>query len=59
MGLAPDNTLVVRDLDAAPPNTISDQRWIQRDYIEEWKVLDGGVVWSVWKPFSTLNPDLY
>ena len=53
MGLAPDSTLVLRDLDQAAPNDISDQRWIARDHVDAYEVRHGGVVWSVWKPFGT------
>jgi hypothetical protein len=52
MGLAPDNSLVLRDMDGAAPNASTAQRWIQRDHVETYKVLNGGVVYSVWKPFS-------
>ena len=51
MGMAPDNTLVLRDLDSAPPNSISDHRWIMRDHVEAYEVRDGGVIYSVWKPY--------
>ena len=52
MGLAPDNSLVLRDMDQAAPNDISDQRWITRDHVDAYEVRKGGVVHSVWKPFG-------
>lgn len=59
MGLAPDNTIAIRDISNAAADPSSPERWIARDSVEVYKVLEGGVVYSTWRPFSELTSTGY